>query len=188
MATVDDLRKHVLDDASELIETFGIVTPLASANVTAPPQLLLRRLLTRHVILVLTRLHAKAGAGRTGITASIDSVLEAIAKASQLSPAEIDGFKKRRDALQNDMEPDGVRFVDLHLFRTSELAHSLHAPAVNRTGLSWHVIDTFCRATYELVRDIEGAVLKGGAAHIQTLPADKYDEWVAHGRALWRVA
>ena len=137
---------------------------------------------------MLTRLHAKAGKGQTGITASIDGVLEAVAKASKLNPAEIDGFKKRRDALQKDMELDGVRFADLNLFRTSELAHSLHAPAANRTGLSWSVIDTFSRGTYELVRDIEGAVIKGGAAHIQALPADKYDEWVAHGRALWRVA
>jgi hypothetical protein len=60
MATVDDLRKHVLDDAVELMETLGIVTPLVTtANISAPAQLLLRRLLARHVILVLTRLHAK---------------------------------------------------------------------------------------------------------------------------------
>lgn len=188
MATVDDLRRHVLDDALELIETLGIVTPLATANVTAPPQLLLRRLLVRHVVLVLTRLHAKAGTGKTGITASIDGVLGSHCEASPLSPAEIDEFKKRRAALQKDMEPDGVCFADLYLFRTSELAHSLHTPAAPRAGLSWHVIDAFSRGTYELVRDIEAAVLKGGAAPIQALPADKYDEWEAHGRVLWRVA
>jgi hypothetical protein len=60
MATINDLRKHVLDDAVELMETLGIVTPLAtSAAIVAPAQLLLRRLLTGHVVLVLTRLHAK---------------------------------------------------------------------------------------------------------------------------------
>jgi hypothetical protein len=130
MVTVDDLRKHVLDDAVELMETFGIVTPLVTTTkIATPAQLLLRRLLTRHVILVLTRLHAKAGKGQTGITASIDGVLEAVAKASQLSPTEVDRFKMRRAGLQKDMEPDGVSFADIHLFRTTELAHSLHAPA-----------------------------------------------------------
>ena len=189
MASVDDLRKHVLDDAVELMETVGIVTPLVTtANISAPAQLLLRRLLSRHVILVLTRLHAKAGKGQTGITASIDGVLEAAAKASELSPAEVGGFKIRRAALQKDMEPDGVSFADIHIFRNAELAHSLHAPAANFAGLSWYVIDTFARGTYELVRDIESALIKGGAPNIRALPADKCDEWVTHGRALWRAA
>lgn len=190
MATINDLRKHVLDDAVELMETLGIVTPLAtSAAIVAPAQLLLRRLLTGHVVLVLTRLHEKAGKGQTGITASIDGILEAVAvaKASQLNPTEIDGFKARRDTLQKDMQPDGVSFADLHFFRTSELAHSVHAPVADRTGLSWAVINIFARGTYELVRDIEGALIEGGAVHIRALPADKYDEWTAHGRALWHA-
>lgn len=94
--TVDDLRKHVLDDAVELMGTVGIVTPLTTRIIEAPAQLLLRRLLTRHVILVLDRLHAKAGQGQTGITASIDGILKAVAEASQLSAAEVNGFKTRR--------------------------------------------------------------------------------------------
>ncbi len=37
---MDDLRKHVLDDAVELMETLGIVTPLVTtANNSAPAQL-----------------------------------------------------------------------------------------------------------------------------------------------------
>src|SRR5579863_324516 len=183
MSTVDDLRKHVLDDAMELMETLGIVTPsVTTAKITAPAQLLLRRLLTRHVLLVLTRLHANAGKGQTGITASIDGVLEAVANASQLTTTEIDSFKTRRDGLKKDMEPDGVSFADIQLFRTTELAHSLHAPGANSVGICWYVIDNFARGTYELVRDIESALLKGGAPRIRALPADACDEWVAHGR------
>jgi len=189
MSTEDDLRKHVLDDAVELMETLGIVTPsvTTAANINAPAQLLLRRLLTRHVLLVLTRLHANAGKGQTGITASIDSVLEAAANASRLTPAEIDRFKARRNALKKDMEPDGVSFADIQLFRTTELAHSLHAPGANSVGLSWYVIDEFARGTYELVKDIESVLMKAGAPDIRALPADKCDEWVAHGQALWQV-
>jgi hypothetical protein len=187
MATVDDLRNHLLDDAVELMETLGIVTPLVTTtHVKTPAQLLLRRLLARHVILVLTRMHAAAGTGRSGITASIDGVLEAAAKASLLSVAVIDNFKMRRAALQEDMEPDGVSFAGINLFRNTELAHSLHAHSTNRSGLSWYVIHAFADGTYKLVQDIEAELIKAGAATLRRLPADKWDEWVNHGRALWK--
>jgi hypothetical protein len=55
-------------------------------------------------------------------------------------------------------------------------------------GLSWYVIDAFATGTYELVRNIETALLNGGARNIRALPADKCDEWIAHGRALWQAA
>jgi hypothetical protein len=187
MATVDDLRNHLLDDAIELMETLGIVTPLVTtANVKTPAQLLLRRLLARHVILVLTRMHATAGTGRSGITASIDGVLEAAAKNSLLSATEISQFKTRRAALQKDMEPDGVSFTDINLFRNTELAHSLHPHTANRPGLSWYVIHAFADGTYKLVQDMEAELVKSGAPALRTLPTDKWDEWVDHGRALWK--
>jgi hypothetical protein len=187
MAIVDDLRNHVLDDAIELMETLGVVTPLVTtAHVKTPAQLLLRRLLARHVILVLTRMHASAGTGRSGITASIDGVLEATAKTSLLSVAEINQFKTRRAALQKDMEPDGVSFADINLFRNTELAHSLHPHSANRSGLSWYVIHAFADGTYKLVQDMEDGLIKAGAAELRTLPTDKWEEWVAHGRALWK--
>jgi hypothetical protein len=188
-ATVDDLRKHVLDDAIELMETLGVVTPLVTTlNVEmTPAQLLLRRLLARHVILVLTRLHAAPGIGRSGTTASIDSVVEAAGKSSLLSPAEIDEFKRRRAALQMDMEPDGVSFAEINLFRNTELAHSLHAHTSHVPGLSWHVIHAFAEGTYKLVQDIEAALVKAGARTLSTLPADKWNEWVEYGRALWKI-
>ena len=184
---VEDLRKHVIDDALELIESLGIVTPLVTHNISVPTQRFFRRLLTRNVILVLTRLHARSGKGPTGVTASIDAVLEAATKSAQMRAAEVDGFRTRREALLKDMELEGVGFWDLQLFRHSELAHSLHAPSANRTGLSWYVIVSFAHGTYKLVRDIEGALIKGGAVQIHALPAEKYEEWMAHGRAQWPV-
>jgi hypothetical protein len=187
MATVDDLRNHVLDDAVELMETLGIVTPLVTtATITAPAHLLLRRLLARHVILVLTRLHAPAGTGRSGITASINGVLDAAAKTSLLSTAEVDAFKTRRAALQKGMEPDGVSFADITLFRNTELAHSLHAHSASRSGLSWYVIHAFAEGTYGLVQELEAMLIKAGAPALRPLPTDKWDEWVDHGRTLWK--
>jgi hypothetical protein len=50
MATVDDLRRHVLDDTIELIQTVGIVSPLVTdANISDPAKLMLRKLLSRRV-------------------------------------------------------------------------------------------------------------------------------------------
>jgi hypothetical protein len=169
MATVDDLRDHLLDDAIELMQTLAIVTPLTTtANPETPVQSVLRRLLSRHVILVLTRMHAEAGTGPSGITASIDGVLEAAAN-TLLSAAQIDHFKTRRVALQKDMEPDGVSFMDIYLFRNTELAHSLHPHSTNRRGLSWNVINSFAEGTYKLVQDVEAELVKSGAPVLRTL-------------------
>jgi hypothetical protein len=39
MATVDDLRDHLFDDAIELMQTLAIVTPLTTiANLKTPAQ------------------------------------------------------------------------------------------------------------------------------------------------------
>jgi hypothetical protein len=188
MATLDELRKHVLDDAIELIEVLGVVTPLVTAaDVRDPAKLLLRRLLARHVILVLTRLHAPAGTGRSGVTASIDSVLNAAAGSSLLSTTAADQFKMRRTTLKKDMEPDGVSFKDIHLFRNTELAHSLHAHVKNSRGVMWYVIDAFAEGTYNLINDIEDALIKAGAPMFCSLPEGRLDEWTKRGRALWNV-
>jgi len=187
--TLSDLRRHVLDDAVELLETLGVVEPLAtSANVVSPGHLLLRRLLTRHVLLVLTRLHARKGKGPSGLTASIDGVLEA-AQVSQLSRAQVDSFGNRREALKAETEREGVWFEDIHFFRTTELAHSIHAPGSMRAKLPWNVIYPFATGTYDLVREIESALVSAGAPVICDLPPSttKCDEWAANGRDLWRI-
>ena len=49
-------------------------------------------------------------------------------------------------ALLKDMQPDGVSFGDINLFRNTELAHSLHS----RFPLM---------ETYKLVQDIEAELL-----------------------------
>jgi hypothetical protein len=129
-------------------------------------------------------MHAEAGTGPSGITASIDGVLDAAN--SLLSAAQIDHFKTRRVALQKDMEPDGVSFMDIYLFRNTELAHSLHPHSTNRRGLSWNVISSFAEGTYKLVQDVEAELVKSGARILRTLPTDKWDDWVGYGRALWK--
>jgi hypothetical protein len=161
---------------------------VTNAAITLPSHLLLRRLLTRNVLLVLTRLHATAAKGRTGIAASIDGVLDA-AQGSLLDAAKAEAFKNRRQVLKSESEQNGVRVEDIYLFRNTELAHSLHAPASARPGLPWYAINPLSIGSYELVRDIETALVANGASVLQPLkPSEsKQEEWEAHGRALWCI-
>jgi hypothetical protein len=61
------------------------------------------------------------------------------------SAAEIQHFKTRRTALLKDMQPDGVSFGDINLFRNTELA--LAPFTLSADG------------TYQLVQDIEAELL-----------------------------
>jgi hypothetical protein len=61
---------------------------------------------------------------------------------------------RRAARQQKDMEPDGVSFGDINLFRNTELAHSLHAHSANRPA-SWYLIHAFAEGTYKLVQNIE---------------------------------
>jgi hypothetical protein len=162
-ATVDDLRKHVTDDAFELMATVCLVTPLVTgARISDPTKLLLRRVLSRHVVLVLTRMHAHAGTGPTGVTASIQGVLDALRAGSRHRPAEIDAFTLRRRSLLTNMEADGVSLKDVTMFRNSELAHSLHAHDPAKADIGWPTINTLANGTNDLVRAIEEAVVASG--------------------------
>jgi hypothetical protein len=106
VATIDDLRKHVFDDAFEMMETIGVVGPLViSGDIISPTKRFLRRVLARHVVLVLNRLYDKANAaGRTGVTASIEGLLAAMEKSPQFSEDTIKKLKTKRDELKTDMK------------------------------------------------------------------------------------
>lgn len=187
MANVDDLRKHMLDDAIELMETLGMVDPLAQrADLPTPAHRFLRRILAQHATLIFTRLHSKAGKGRTGITASIDGVLEAAKQSPLFNPAEIAIFQDRREKLLNEMPADGVSIKQLNSFRNAELAHSLH-PYQPIQPFPIYVLHTFGDQTYEVVSDIENTLIKCGASTIRTLPRDKYNEWSSYAQALWKL-
>jgi hypothetical protein len=187
MTSIDDLRKHVTDDAFQMMATVGLVTPLHTEDlrISDPRKLLLRRILSREVALILTRLHFKAGTGPTGVTASIDGVLDALHLARSLAPCVIDGFKTRRKKLTTDMESDGVHFDDLFHFRTVKLAHSLHALNPSTVDIAWTTILTLAEGTNGLVRDIEEAIVQTGASPLPLIGKEEYSQWIEHGRSLW---
>jgi hypothetical protein len=83
MITTEHIRQHVVGVAADLVSTLGLVDPLTHLDDFA--QLgrdkehagrFLRKLLTRNVVLFITRLHEPANSGRTGETASIDALLD----------------------------------------------------------------------------------------------------------------
>ena len=129
--TIEHIRQHVIEDVTDLMSLVGLLEPvitlprLKQADDIAHSGRLLRKILSRDVILILCRLHESADQkGSTGITASIDSLLDfASADIGVQRTAEL---KERRMRIIADLEAQGTKFKDVRTFRTAAIAHSLH--------------------------------------------------------------
>jgi hypothetical protein len=186
-AEMSALQKHIVDDASELIATLGIATPLLNPTIIAAVDsekrevaIFLRALLARHVVLVLTRLHAKAGAGQTGITASIDSYIEEERERGRLSDSDANIFLDRRTQIVKKMETQGVPYIDLYKFRNAEIAHSIQPNELLTNKLPSLAIWDLAYDTYELVFDLEKK-LGSAVAELD----GKFHLWLDRGRTFW---
>ena len=187
MTVFKEIEKHVIDDAVELVATLGVATPLIrplAYEVDEERQKVarfLRATLSRHVILVATRLHAPKGTGPTGETASINSYLYYAEAEDALTSAQADEFRSKRKAVVAKLEREGIPFADLLTFRHSELAHSLHRTLPFENQLNSLPIWDFSYDTYELVLAIER-----GASGTSTLER-KFHEWQDRGNTFWSV-
>jgi hypothetical protein len=186
MTNFKELEKHVLDDAIELIASVGVGNPLMHttrlhemAGTDKEVAIFLRSVLGRHVVLVLTRLHALKGPGPTGETASIDSYLDHAETEGRLPAAKGDEFRYQRRQIIARLEKNGIKFSELRDFRNVELAHSLHPwkPLTNKL-LSLPIWD-FASDTFELVRAIERAV--SGTGRLDR----EFQDWLDRGRCFW---
>ncbi len=182
-----DIEKHVVDDAVELVATLGVATPLLSpwahedSEEKRRVSQFLRATLSRHVILVATRLHALKGTGRTGETASIESYLHYAEMEFVLTSKQADEFRIQRKGIIVKLEREGIPYADLLTFRNSELAHSLHRSTPFTNGLASLPIWDFAYDTYELVLKIECAASGTGILE------KKFHEWQNHGAAFWSI-
>jgi hypothetical protein len=165
LTTVKDIEKHVLDDAVELIASVGLANPLMHTPVLFQMEgdekkvaSFLRGLFGRHVVLVVTRLHAPTRTGKTGENACIESYIHYAECEGSLSAAKADAFRSKRQEIIGKLEVAGIKLLELVTFRHAELAHSLHCavPLANKL-LSLPIWD-FASDTFELVREIEKAV------------------------------
>jgi hypothetical protein len=187
--TLDDLRRHVLDDASELARTIGMAGPLFRTWLGDPEkhaaESFLRRILARQVVLVVARMHEPAcSKGKTGVTASLPGLLTTAVAESVLHAAEKDQYDQEIDALKRDMEREQVPFSELHAFRNAELAHSLHrwTPPISMI-VSSPVLE-FARGTHDLAMTIDALIAARTGAisrDLRTEPA----EWKKIGETFW---
>jgi hypothetical protein len=142
----------------------------------------LRSVLFRSVTLTVCRLHDRpCWDGRTGVTASIEALVEIAKNKQRLMPHETSDFHARREALKAELEISGVSYKgDLLAFRDAELAHSLHrhSPA---EPIKFLPIWDFAHNTFELVIDIEKRLIEGDAAKLDR----EFHDWRDRGERFW---
>jgi hypothetical protein len=166
-----------------LLDPVVTATRLKDADDIAHASRLLRKLLSRDLILILCRLHEVADQGPTGITASIDSLLNFAG--SDIGAEKVSELKEKRKQLIADFEAQGTKFRDLRAFRTAEIAHSLHR--VSREGdnsLYYFSIAKFATETYHLILEIEQDSALAGYTPFSDL-RDMLEAWPRRGSVFW---
>jgi hypothetical protein len=179
MAKLMEIEKHVIDDALELIASIGVSNPLMHTPVvfglsgnTQKVASFLRATLSRHVVLVVTRLHEPKGVGSTGETASIDSYLHYAELENALTDKQAKAFRLQQNVLIQKLEADGIPFAELKRFRNSELAHSLYCSPPLANQLQSLPIWDFAYNTFELTLKIKTDV--SGIGNLDSA----YNEWL----------
>jgi len=186
----DAHRKRVKDDAFELIVAIKILEPLLSgalhalgaADVEKIP-IFLRRILTRYAILDITRLLAPIGAGKTGTTASLRSLLWLAAKANTLPAAFLLSTKTRIAKVEKEFEREGFEVRDLMHLRHTQIAHTLIAH--QDSNQIWaHTLVEAADELFAIATDIEKALVEGGCEPLidtSSAPA----AWEAESLKFW---
>jgi AbiU2 len=193
VVTVEHIRQHVIDDAADLISLVGLLDPiviaprLKEADDIAHASRLLRKILSRDLVLILCRLHEAAEQkGPTGITASIDSLLNFAA--SDIGADRAAELKEKRRQLIADLEAQGTKFKDVRAFRNAEIAHSLHrASRSSDNSLYYFNIAQFATQTYSLILEIERELAVAGYTPFSD-SRDMVEAWPRRGSAFWDKA
>lgn len=192
VVTVEHIRQHVIEDAGDLISLMGVTDPLIAsgrlhdADDKAHAGRLLRRLLSRNLVLVICRLHEKADNGRTGQTASIDALIDiAAVQLSDFTRAEELKAKRLAIIAETEADIDGFQFSAIRDFRTAELAHSLHrVDTSSDSTVTYRAVVALGKKTYDLVLEIEQELCLCGLTPFSDLP-HLAEAWERRGKALW---
>jgi len=192
MATVNQLRKHVFDDALELAAATGMLAPLVEVSLTDDempgdinPVLFIRRQLLLQVTLALTRMYDKPQEGRTGTTASIEALLDAAESEGRLTAQLSSSFREQRERLLRDYHRNGGNIEELRRFRHSELAHSLQRHSDPEEPLLLLPLWDFAHETFELVSAMEQYLDQSGVDMM--FLANRFELWRDQGIAFWRA-
>jgi hypothetical protein len=193
VVTIEHIRQHVIEDVADLTSLVGLLDPIVTlprlkeADDVAHAGRLLRKILSRDVILILCRLHEPADQrGTTGITASMDSLLDYAAP--DVGEEKVAGLKKKRRQIITDLEAKGTKFSDLRAFRNAEIAHSLHRLSRETdNSLYYYSIAEFARETYDLILEIEQELALIGLTPFSDL-CDLAEAWQRRGSMFWDSA
>jgi hypothetical protein len=190
MPSVDQLRKHVIDDVLELAATTGMLVPLIDADLNTTDEAhaalrFLRQHLVRHVALIVTRLHDDISRqeGPIGSLASIPVLVECARSASRLSGERADAYLNGLSELRDEYAARGGDFQELLAFRHSELAHSLHRRSPPSVELHFNPLWELAHDTYELVADLERWLDQTGMDPM--VLENRFDYWRDTGAAFW---
>jgi hypothetical protein len=156
-------RKLVHDDAFEAQLAAEMATPLISGALTKMKDhyltgVFLRRVLTRYLGLVLSRLLDKPENGRTGVTASIASLLEMAEDEGILSSTQIQSFISEFEKIKvhAGAEYDLVRA--LRDLRNIQLAHKLIPWSNPADDVLGHHLIEFAGAIFNFAMTLDQAL------------------------------
>lgn len=172
-------RKLVHNDAFEARLATEMAAPLISGELDkmtghyAVGQFL-RRVLTRYLSLVVSRLLEKPGQGGTGVTASIASLLEMAQDEAILSSTEIQRFLSEFDTLKTQAtkgEYDLVR--SLRELRNIYLAHTL-MPWTDPTDVWGHHLVEFTEAIFDFAMTLDQALADATSISLSRKAAEDF--------------
>jgi hypothetical protein len=167
MPSVNDLRKHVFDDAMDLAAITGMLVPIVEVDfgrgveAELHPVRFIRQQLMLSFALIVTRMHDDSPDGKTGTTASIKALLLSAAEAGRISKELCASYLEALQNLRAAYDQQGGNFEELRRFRHAELAHSLHPRAPLERLLLMPLWD-LAHETFELVASLEPCLDQSG--------------------------
>ena len=146
------------------------------------PILFVRRQLILQVALAVTRMHDNPGDGKTGMTASIEALLDA---AGRLTVAHVSSFKAELAELRRRYQLGGGDPEELRRFRHAELAHSLQRHNEPEAPLLLRPLWDFAHDTFELVSSMERWLDDSGMDFM--FLSNRFECWHDQGFKFWKA-
>lgn len=191
----DSCRERVHDDAFEARLALHMTLPLLKNTLKElKPDYLynsgvfLRRALTRYLALVLCRLLDRPNdRGRTGITASISSLLAMTKAEDVLAEDRVQKFTADFEKIKADAARGEYNLVQaLRDLRNIQVAHSL-IPWEDPTDQLWaHDLIEFAEAVFNFVVDLEAALSEATSETLKDLRKNS-EAFEASAAQFWQV-
>ncbi|MCK1383650.1 hypothetical protein [Bradyrhizobium sp. 21] len=189
-----ECRLRVHDDAFEARLAQHIMGPIlsrlneVSVDYIYEPSIFLRRSMVRYLVLALYRLLDKPNEkGATGVTASIQSLLEMARSEDILLPEQLAALERDFEKVKAD-GADGEYDIltAIREVRNIQVAHSL-IPHSDPTDQLWaHHLDNFADEVFRLMVELEGVLTEATGAALNCL-RNNADRFRDNTGAFWQL-